>query len=145
MLKKTIKFTDYDGNQREEDWYFNLNKAEVFELEASINGGFDGFITQIINDQNGSEIMKVFKDIIKMSVGKKSLDGRKFIKNEEVQNDFLQTEAYNELFMELVTNADAAADFIKGVLPEYDENVELPEDAKKMLEKVNAPVVAAEQ
>lgn len=133
MLKKAIKYTDYNGNERTEDWFFNLNKAEIFELESSINGGFDSFITQIVNDQNGSEIMKVFKDIITMSVGKKSLDGRKFEKNDEIRNDFLQTEAYNELFMELVTDADAAADFIKGVLPEFDENVELPEAANKLM------------
>lgn len=117
MLKKTITYTDFDGNERTEDLYFNLTKAELMELQMSEIGGLEKRLRGIIMAQNGVEIMKFFKDIFLNSYGVKSPDGRRFIKNEEVKADFEQTEAYSQLFMELVTDADKMADFIKGVIP----------------------------
>lgn len=117
MLKKTVTYTDFDGNERTEDLYFNLTKAELMELQMSEIGGLEKRLRGIIMAQNGVEIMKFFKDIFLNSYGVKSPDGRRFIKNEEVKADFEQTEAYSQLFMELVTDADKMADFIKGVIP----------------------------
>lgn len=135
MLKKTIKFTDYDGNEREEDWYFNMNKAELFELESSVNGGFNGILSKIVQDQNGAEIMRIFKELILKCVGKKSNDGRRFEKSEEISNEFLQTEAYSELFMELVTDADKAAKFIEQVMPSEKEIDQVVAKANKTGDK----------
>ena len=112
MLKKTIKYTDYDGNEREEDFYFNLSKAEVTEMELSKEGGMSEYIKKISATQNGPELIKLFKDIIIKSYGEKSLDGKRFIKNKELTEAFTQTEAYSELFIELASNADEAAKFI---------------------------------
>lgn len=117
MLKKTITYTDFDGNERTEELYFNLTKAELMELQMSEIGGLEKRLKGIIMAQNGVEIMKFFKDIFLNSYGVKSPDGRRFIKNDEVRTDFEQTEAYSQLFMELVTDADKMADFIKGVIP----------------------------
>ena len=117
MLKKTIKYTDYDGNEREEDFYFNLSKAEITEIELSKEGGMSEYIKKISATQNGPELIKLFKDIIIKSYGEKSLDGKRFIKNKELTEAFIQTEAYSELFIELASNADEAVKFINGIMP----------------------------
>ena len=117
MLKKTIKYTDYDGNEREEDFYFNLSKAEITEMELSKEGGMSEYIKKISATQNGPELIKLFKEIIIKSYGEKSLDGKRFIKNKELTEAFIQTEAYSELFVELASNADEAVKFINGIMP----------------------------
>lgn len=117
MLKKTITYTDYDGNQRTEDKYFNLTKAELVEMNMSITGGLEKTIQKISEEQDVAKIIALFKDIILKSYGEKSLDGKRFIKNAELSEEFAQTEAYSELFMELATDADKAAAFINGIIP----------------------------
>ena len=117
MLKKTIKYTDYDGNEREEDFYFNLSRAEVTEMELSKEGGMSEYIKKISAAQNAPELIKLFKEIITKSYGEKSLDGKRFIKNKELTEAFTQTEDYSELFVELASNADEAVKFINGIMP----------------------------
>ncbi len=117
MLKKTIKYVDYDDHEREEDYYFHLNKAEAVELEMSVNGGLSTYLKKLISTQDGAEIMKLMKKIILMSYGEKSNDGKRFMKSEDISKAFLETEAYATLFMELVTDANAAAAFINGIVP----------------------------
>lgn len=126
MLKKRIKYTDYDGNQREEDFYFNLTKAEIAELELSTEGGLEQLISKIIDAKDTNQIIKFFKKIILMSYGEKSLDGKRFIKDEELTKEFTQTEAYSELFMELATDENAASNFINGIIPtEFKQSADL--------------------
>lgn len=117
MLKKTITYVDYDGNERTEDFYFHLSESEMVEMEVGVTGGMENMINQIINDNDGKRIMEVFKSIIAKSYGKKSDDGKRFVKSEELTTEFMQTEAYNKLFMELVTDADASSKFISGIIP----------------------------
>ena len=117
MLKKTIKYTDYEGVEREEDFYFNLNKAEVMEMQLSTDGTLTKFIEKIIAEKRVPELVKIFKELILKSYGEKSLDGKRFIKNDQILEEFTQTEAYSNLFMELSTDADAAAAFINGIIP----------------------------
>jgi len=115
MLKKTISYTDYDGNLRTESFYFNLSKAEITEMELSYNGGLSKTIEKIIAEQDSKRIIEIFKGLILKAYGEKSPDGKRFIKNEELCNSFVQSEAYSELFMELATNADSAASFVNGL------------------------------
>ena len=117
MLKKTMTYIDYDGNQRTEDFYFNLSKAEVAEMEMSTAGGLDKMINRIIAEQDGKRIIELFKDLVLKAYGKKSDDGKRFIKTKELSEEFSQTEAYSDLFMELATDADAAAAFVNGIVP----------------------------
>jgi hypothetical protein len=117
MLKETITFCDYNGEEITQDFYFNLNEAEILEMEMSVEGGFAEMIQRIINAKNQPAIIKIFKDIILKSYGEKSLDGKRFIKKPELSDAFAQTEAYSQLFMKLATDADAAAKFINGVVP----------------------------
>lgn len=121
MLKKTITYTDYDGNQRTEDFYFNFSKAEVSEMELSVNGGLTAMINRIIATQDAPSIIKTFKELVLKAYGEKSLDGKRFIKSEELSTAFSQTEAYSILFMELATDADAAAKFFNAVIPSADD------------------------
>jgi hypothetical protein len=117
MLKERMEYTDYNGNKRTEDFYFNLTEAELMEMELSTSGGLGDFIQRIIAEQDGKELVKIFKDLILKSVGKKSLDGKRFEKNDVIREEFAQTEAYSDLFMKLATDADAAARFVNGIMP----------------------------
>mgnify|MGYP001180859578 CR=1 FL=1 len=117
MLKKTITYEDFNGNKRTEDAYFNLSKAEIMEMELGVSGGMTQMLNKIIAAQDGEKIIKTFKEIILKAYGEKSPDGRRFIKSEELSTAFSQTEAYSQLFVELATNADAAAKFVNGIIP----------------------------
>lgn len=118
MLKKTIPYTDYNGNDRTEDFYFNLSEAECMEMELGTTGGLADQIRRIINAQDTPAIIEIFKKIILKAYGEKSADGKRFVKSEELSTAFSQTEAYSKLFMELGTNAEAAAEFINGIVPQ---------------------------
>lgn len=117
MLKKVIAYTDYNGVERKEEHFFNLNKAEIMEMELSIVGGLTSMINRVVAAQDGPTIMKIFKDLILNSYGIKSPDGIQFEKSEAISRKFEQSGAYDVLFMELVTDAKAAADFINGIVP----------------------------
>ena len=121
MLKKTIVYTDYDGNERTEDFWFNISKAELAELEYSVKGGLKKILEKAVQDQDGPKIISVFKEIVLKAYGEKSNDGRRFMKSEEISRNFSETEAYVNLFMELATDEKAATAFMEGILPKTDE------------------------
>lgn len=129
MLKKTIAYTDYNGVERKEDFYFNLTKAEIMEMEMSISGGLTEMINRIVAAQDAPAIVKIFKELVLKAYGIKSPDGKRFIKSEELATEFAQTEAYSQLFMELATDADAASAFVNGIVP----NVEGADAAPKLI------------
>lgn len=120
MLKKTITYTDYNGVERTEDFYFNLSKAEIAEMELEIPGGMAALIERITKTKDTPSLVKMFKDLILRAYGEKSDDGKRFIKSKELRDGFEQTEAYSELFIELASNADAASSFINGITPKVD-------------------------
>lgn len=117
MLKKIITYTDYNGVERTEDFYFNLTEAEIMEMELSVNGGLAESIKQIIDAKDAPAIIKVFKELVLKAYGEKTPDGKRFVKSDEIATAFSQTEAYSILFMELATNADEAAKFVNGIVP----------------------------
>lgn len=121
MLKKTMTYTDYNGIQRTEDFYFNLNKAEIMEMEMTTTGGLAEMIQRIIKAQDVPAIIKIFKDLVLKAYGEKTADGKRFVKiapdGHRLADDFAQTEAYSDLFMELSTDADKAQEFINGIMP----------------------------
>ena len=117
MLKKTITYTDYSGIERTEDFYFNLSKAEILEMQLSVNGGFAEMLQKIIKAKDFPTLVKTFKELILVSYGEKSEDGRRFVKSKEISDAFAQTEAYSILFMELSNDDKAASEFVNGILP----------------------------
>ena len=132
MHKETVTYTDYKGNERTEDFFFNLSKAELMEMELSTTGGLAEMITNIVAAQDGPAIIKIFKDLVLKSYGEKSADGRRFIKNDEMATAFSQTEAYSEIFMKLATDADAASKFVNEIVP-----ADVEKKAKPALKKAD--------
>ena len=118
MYKETITYNDFNGLERKEDFYFNLTKAEVLEMEMGTTGGLAEMIQRIVAAQDQPAIIKIFKDLILKAYGEKSADGKRFMKSEEIATGFAQTEAFSQLFMELATDADAASKFVNGIVPQ---------------------------
>lgn len=123
MYKKKIKFTDYNGIDREEDFYFNLNESEVTKMELRVPGGLTAMMQRIVQKLDAEQIIDTFEELIRRSYGEKSPDGREFRKSPELVERFMQTEAYNKLFMELCTDSKAAAEFFNNIIPQkLDDN-----------------------
>ena len=117
MLKKTITYEDFNGVERKEDFYFNLSKAEIMEMQFGTVGGLDVMLKKIIDAKDVKSIMDTFKMLILKAYGIKSDDGRRFVKSEEIAKEFEQTEAYSILYMELASDDNAAAEFVNGIIP----------------------------
>lgn len=139
MLKKTISYVDYDGNEREETFYFNLTEAEIMEMQMGTTGGLAEMIQRIVEAQDAPSIMKTFKDIILRAYGVKSPDGRRIIKTDALKEEFAQTEAYSKLFIELATDADAAANFINAIVPNKVAGQEVPKSVPQLTAVPNEP------
>lgn len=116
MFKKEIEYQDFNGQQRKETFYFNLSKAELMEMELSTQAGMEEMIKMLIATKDNAKIVQTFKDLILKSYGIKSEDGTRFIKTKELREAFEQSNAYSELFMEILSNTDAQVAFINGVV-----------------------------
>lgn len=136
MLKQKLTYTDYEGTERTEDFYFNLTKAEVFEMEMQTVGGLQKLVEKIIEAMDTKSLIALFKDLILRSYGEKSPDGKRFIKSKELADAFSQTEAYSDLFYKLATDTDAATTFVNGIIPKAE-----PQDHAKPSEKGQNSVV----
>ena len=135
MLEKKIKYVDFNGEKREESFNFNLTKAEIIEMQLEVKGGLQALITKMQETKDIPALAELFKTIIKKSYGVKSADGRNFVKNDQNWEDFHSTQAYSELFMELTQDANAAADFLNGIVP-----AEIVAEVKKEQQKTNPAI-----
>lgn len=126
MFKKKIKYTDYNGIVREEEFYFDLTEAELTRLNFTTEGGLEALLQQIIATQDMATLWTYFEKIVQMSYGVKSLDGRFFDKSDEILHRFVHCPAYSNLIMELISDSDAAAAFINNVVPHPTTNSEQP-------------------
>ena len=127
MIAKTMTYTDLNGTQRTETFYFNLSKSELLEMELATEGGYLETIEKIVKAVNGPELVRIFKELILKSYGEKSPDGRRFIKSAELSKAFSETAAYDQLFTELATNSKSAAAFVNGVIPSPEQLKEIKE------------------
>lgn len=121
MFKKAITYTDYDGNERTETFFFNLNKAELIEFNYFVDGGMEQFLKRIVKTEDVKGMIDLIKELIRRSYGEKSEDGLRFIKARDGHNladDFMQTEAYSELFVELTSDEKKVSEFINGIIPQ---------------------------
>lgn len=141
MLKETIRYKDFNDIEREEDFYFNLNKAEVIELEFEFHaqGGLTDHLTMVTQSNNGRLIMDTFKSLVARSYGVKSADGRGFIKNKELSDGFMGSNAYAEFFTKLLSGPDEAAKFINGILPNQQEFTDTVERIVEANEGIRVP------
>ena len=117
MIKKTVTYTDFNGNERTEDFYFHLTEQELTEWEYSVDGGLSGVLSRIVHSQDNKKLIEIFKDLLVRSYGVKTPDGRGFVKNKEVLDNFIYTQAFSDIYMELATNDKAASEFVNGIIP----------------------------
>ena len=117
MYTRTMKYTDWNGVERTEEFRFNLTKAELMEMQYEQEGGMREYLQRIIDSKNQKEIMRLFKDLVLKAYGEKSDDGRRFIKNDTIRENFAATPVYSEIFMELSTDAEKASEFVNGIMP----------------------------
>lgn len=152
MYCKKITFTDFDGNVRTEEHYFNLTEAEIIEwLSTNAEYTLDKVIENMSKKMNVKGILEATRELIYRAYGEKSLDGRRFIKTPEVKANFMETNAYSVLFMELATDAQKCADFFNSIIPKHlSENVDklmkehpgaTPEELREMINKQESKVV----
>lgn len=132
MLKKTIEFEDFNGETKSESFYFHLSKAELVEMEMSMPGGMGEYLKAIVENGNGGEIIREFKKIVLGAYGQRSPDGSRFIKNQQIREDFESHPAYSVLFMEIMTDSEKAAEFVNGIVPKG-----LNEDVQRMIAREN--------
>lgn len=117
MLTKKITYTDYNGVERTEEFHFNLSKAEIMSMEMSVEGGMSSRLSNAVQSMDQTKLFKAFKDLVLMSYGVKSADGKRFIKNNELREEFEQSEPFSIIFMELMTDEKAASDFVNAIIP----------------------------
>ena len=138
MYKKTMETVDFGGTKRTEDYYFNLTKAELMEMQLTTEGGYKEMIEKILKAQDTKAMVEVFKSAICKAYGVLSPDGRKFVKNQAILDDFMATQAYSDLYMELLQDADAAAEFFNNVIPQVEEKPTEPQPAQPGLAVLSA-------
>lgn len=117
MLTKKITYTDYNGVERTEEFHFNLSKAEIMSMEMSVEGGMSSVLNNAIQSMDQTKLFNAFKDLVLKSYGVKSADGKRFIKNDELREEFEQSEPFSIIFMELMTDEKAASDFVNAIIP----------------------------
>ena len=117
MYKITETYTDYDDNQRTEDFYFNYSEAELTDLQFSVSGGLAGMIDKIIKTNDMPKLVELFRELIQKAYGEKYNDGRRFMKSPELTKEFTETVAYSQIYMRLATDSKAAQEFINKVVP----------------------------
>lgn len=137
MLKKTITYTDYDGMERTEDFWFNLSKTELTKLDAELPGGVLGVLRKIIDKKDRKALVDFIETLILRSYGEKTLDGKRFVKTPEMAEEFMQTPAYDELFMIILSDTDSQTSFINGVIPQSMAK-EIEQTDKKQVENALA-------
>lgn len=135
MLRKTVTYNDYKGEERTETYHFNLNRAEVLDMQMTTIGGYTEKLQALIDAKNTAELYRLFKDLVLRSYGIVSEDGKRFIKSDKLREEFEQTEAYVTIYMELATNTDKAIEFINGITPDFENKAKALTDAKAIAEK----------
>lgn len=138
MLTKKITYTDFNGEQHTDKFYFNLSKAELTKLQMTHPGGYAEYLNRIIDAKDQAELIEAFDNLIMMTYGEKSEDGKRFCKSKELSQAFRDTDAYSELFMELLTDPDKSAAFVEGVLPPMnftdEQKMEIEARTKKIMD-----------
>lgn len=141
MYKKTLEYEDFNGDKVKEDLYFNLSKAELLEMNFRSKGGLKNYIESIINARDQNTLTDIFKSLLLKSYGIKSPDGKKFMKNDQIREDFECSIPYDIMFTTLASDAKEAAAFVNGIIPkelvEEMDKVEMPAEFKELVNSIN--------
>jgi hypothetical protein len=115
MLKKTVKYTDFDNVERTDTLYFNLTQAELLEIEIHTPGGMEKTIKNAVSDEKSDKIFDIMKELIMKSYGEKNSDG-KFIKTAAISEAFSHTECYSTLLFDVLETSEKAANFFNAII-----------------------------
>lgn len=145
MLKLPITFEDFDGELVTEVHHFNLSRTDLVDLELLEEGGLERKLRRIVEEQDHRALIAEFKSLVLTAYGIRSEDGKRFIKNQQVREEFAQTAAYDSLFFLLATDDKAAANFWLGIVPkslreEVEKEMAKDEDLKDLTPE---PVISA--
>ena len=138
MFSRTFEYTGYDGKPHKDTWWFNLSEAELYKMELGSVGGMNGVMNKLLRQSEPGKIVDMFENLILSAVGERSVDGRKFIKNEEIRQDFYQSKAYSQLFVELVKDSDKLVEFLRGAIPEEVSEAMLKAEAESAAQQSGA-------
>lgn len=117
MLRKEVEYKDFDGNDRKDVLWFHLNEVEITEMDLETSGGLVKYMESIIDKNDVNQLITIFKDLLIRSYGERSMDGKHFYKDDKIRNEFVSSAAYPVLYMEMVSDADKAVEFINGIVP----------------------------
>lgn len=117
MLRKEVEYKDFDGNDRKDVLWFHLNEVEITEMDLETSGGLVKYMESIIDTNDVNQLITIFKDLLIRSYGERSMDGKHFYKDDKIRNEFVSSAAYPVLYMEMVSDADKAVEFINGIVP----------------------------
>ena len=117
MLRKEVEYKDFDGNDRKDVLWFHLNEVEITEMDLETSGGLVKYMESIIDTKDVNRLITIFKDLLIRSYGERSMDGKHFYKDDKIRNEFVSSAAYPVLYMEMVSDADKAVEFINGIVP----------------------------
>lgn len=131
MLKKTLKFEDFNGNPVEKDWYFNMTKFEANRYDASHKGGIIAYLNSIVAQEDGEKLFAAIEELVMLCVGARSADGRQFLKTEEIKNEFRYSGAFDAMLMEMLEDPQSIQPFLEGVLPKVPKGSAAPVPASK--------------
>lgn len=118
MITREVTYTDYNGDEQTEKYYFDLTVPEMLELSFSSAGDIQSTLERLSNSRKVGEIFNIIQTLIFKSVGVKSDDGKRFVKNEEVLNDFKQSRGYESFLMKMMQDTDYASKFIEQLIPQ---------------------------
>ena len=129
MLRKVIKYTDYDGNEKEFEAYFNLNKMECMDLDLEFEseGGLLEHLRAMLKNTDGEEMRKkpaidFIKLLVDRSYGIRPKEDRTlFMKEDEdgkpLIRKFKASPAYSTFVYNLLSGEESLDDFATNVLP----------------------------
>ena len=117
MLRKEVEYKDFDGNDRKDILWFHLNEVEITEMDLETSGGLVKYMESIIDTKDVDRLITIFKDLLIRSYGERSMDGKHFYKDDKIRNEFVSSAAYPVLYMEMVSDANKAVEFINGIVP----------------------------
>lgn len=138
MLKKTIKYVDYNGVERTENLYFHVSKASVLTASNDVYGEImkaanelqdrakllEGMEVSEINEENAFDpnnqviaesirmVARLLDRLVDLSYGKRSEDGLKFVKSKEVLDEFKSSMVYDAFIEQMLANQEEMIEFI---------------------------------
>ena len=117
MLKREITFLDLDGNPVTDTFYFHLSKATMIRMESMYPEGLKGYLDAVVATNDKALILATFENLIRQAYGIRHEDNRQFVQSDALSDAFMQTDAYSEFIMDILSDPMKAASFVADIVP----------------------------